>query len=520
MKRFLSLMLTLVMVLSMAVPVMADNEETYSITIKNDAAGHTYEAYQIFKGELVKDDSTTPASWKISDATWGNGVTTQGQTKFGDPIAKAESLTSQTVAKTFAVELVPYLDQEAAQLSEEGNDGTYVIKNLQPGYYLIKDQDASLSGDASSYTTYILKVAENTEIEPKSAAPTSEKKVDDAADSTNTESAANWYDSADYDIGDNVPFQLNGTLPDNFGEYTSYKMIFHDKQSAGLTFNPESVKVYVKHLEGRKEVATGYEVKTSALTHEDCTFEIVLDDVRKLYEADGDHIAVTKNSTIQIEYTSELNAEAAIGSKGNPNTMYMEYSNNPNNEAAGETGNTKQDTVIVFTYKTVINKVDGEQKPLAGAGFSLEKKILGKDGTATWKEIDSIRAGEATTFEFKGLDDGHYRVKEIDTPEGYNSINDFYFEIVAQHDLNSDAPRLTLLRANQIDKDGLTIDENIIFNATINLNEGSITSNIVNKSGATLPETGGMGTTLFYVIGAVLVLGAGVTLVARKRINR
>ena len=111
-------------------------------------------------------------------------------------------------------------------------------------------------------------------------------------------------------------------------------------------------------------------------------------------------------------------------------------------------------------------------------------------------------------------------MKEIDTPEGYNSINDFYFEIVAQHDLNSDAPRLTLLRANQIDKDGLTIDENIIFNATINLNEGSITSNIVNKSGATLPETGGMGTTLFYVIGAVLVLGAGVTLVARKRINR
>ena len=246
----------------------------------------------------------------------------------------------------------------------------------------------------------------------------------------------------------------------------------------------------------------------------------MLDDVRKLYGKDDQHIAVTKNSIIQVEYTSRLNENAAVGIAGNPNTMYMEYSNNPNKEAEGETGSTNADTVIVFTYKTVINKVDGDGNTLAGAGFKLEKKVL-VSGVPTWSEIRSIPAAVGrTTFEFKGLDDGHYRVTEIDTPESYNSIDSFYFEIIAQHDVNSETPSLTLLHANQIDQNGLTVDKNIIFSATVDLTAGSITSDIVNKAGATLPETGGMGTTLFYIVGAILVIGAGVTLIARKRMNK
>lgn len=519
MKKLVSMILTLVLVLSMAAPAMAE-EPTYSITINNAVEGHTYEAYQIFTGTLTKDTTTTPESWKIADAKWGSGVTPDGQAALGKAETKAESLTDETAAKAFAVELVQYLNSKAVHLSSAGASGTYVISGLQPGYYLIKDQDKTLTGDPSSYTTYILKVAENTSISPKAFAPSSNKKVDDAADSTNTENGLTWQDSADHDIGDNVRFQLNGTLPDNFGEYTTYKMIFHDRQSAGLTFNND-VKVYVKHLEGDPiEVKSGFSVKTTDTHDNNCTFEVVLNDVRKLYDENGQHIAVTKNSIIQVEYTSRLNENAAVGIAGNPNTMYMEYSNNPNKEADGEMGSTNADTVIVFTYKTIINKVDGEGDELAGAGFKLEKKML-VNGVPTWSEIGSIPAAVGrTTFEFKGLDDGHYRVTEIATPSGYNSINNFYFEIVAQHDVNSETPRLTLLHANQIDQNGLTVDENIIFSATVDLTAGSITSDIVNKAGATLPQTGGMGTTLFYIVGAIMVIGAGVTLIARKRMNK
>ncbi|MBR5315614.1 MAG: isopeptide-forming domain-containing fimbrial protein [Firmicutes bacterium] len=508
MKKLVSLIVTLVMVLSMAVPAMAD--DGLSITIKNATEGHTYEAYQVFKGDLTKDAS----GWKIANAQWGSGVTDAGKAAFGAADVVAESLTDETVAKTFAVQLEAYLSGTKAD--SEYSSGKYVISGLDEGYYLIKDKDNSLQDDADAYTTYILKVADDTELEPKSSVPTSNKKVDDAADSLSAENGVLWQDSADYDIGDAVPFQLTGTLPENFGEYTSYEMIFHDEQSAGLTFNKDSVKVFVTHLQGMDQVAEGYEVKTVGTHDSNCTFEIVIDDVRQLSDKDGKHIAVTKNSTIVVEYTSTLNENAVIGVEGNPNTMYMEFSNNPNHDGEGDTGKTPEDTVIVFTYKAVINKVDGEMKALKGAGFSLEKYFE----STGWTLIKSIPAGDTTVFEFRGLDDGRYRVKETETPDGYNSINDFYFEIIAQHDTLSDAPKLTLLHSNQIDENGVNVTENIIFAAEVDLTSGTIASKIVNKSGATLPETGGMGTTLFYIVGAVLVLGAGVALIARKRMNK
>ena len=512
MRKILAMLLVMTMVMGFSITAAAD--ETYTITIENAASEHTYEAYQIFKGSY--DEQTD----KLSNIVWGTGVTPEGQTVFGDAEAKAASLTDETAAKKFAVDLIPYLDGKAITFSSyDEENGVYTISNLEPGYYLIKDQDDSLTGDDTSYTTYILELVSNETIEPKSEVPTSHKKVDDANDSLSVENETNWQDSADYDIGDEVPFQLSGTLPGNYGEYTTYKMIFHDTLSEGLTLNEDSIKVYVSSLENKTEVKSGFVIRTADECTDGCSFEVELTDLRNLYDGDGNHIATTKNSTISVEYTAVLNENAKIGKEGNPNTMYMEFSNNPNKEGDGELGKTEEDLVIVFTYKVIINKVDdsAEKKALAGAEFTLKKVLESGEMAAVgvYKVND-----EGTSFEFEGLDDGIYYLEETVTPEGYNTIEPIRFEIVAQHDVHSDNPQLTLLNSNQIDEDGKTVTENIIFLATVDLADGTITSNIVNKSGLVLPETGGIGTTIFYVAGVVLVLGAAVVMVTRKRMEQ
>ena len=222
-------------------------------------------------------------------------------------------------------------------------------------------------------------------------------------------------------------------------------------------------------------------------------------------------------SKITVEYTATLNTNAVIGSAGNPNTVNLEYSNNPNQGGEGETGTTPDDTVIVFTYKTVINKVDGEGNPLTGAEFTLEKFVKGDDGVdeyntvkGTWTPIDVVKNAEGTEFTFKGLDDGIYRLTESVTPAGYNTIESIVFTVIAEHDILADNPALTSLTGEAVT--GL-----ITFTPV--LAEGALTTDVVNNAGSILPSTGGIGTTLFYVFGALLVIGAGVLLVVKKRMS-
>ena len=224
-----------------------------------------------------------------------------------------------------------------------------------------------------------------------------------------------------------------------------------------------------------------------------------------------------------MEYTATLNTNAVIGSDGNPNEVYLEYSNNPNwtpGEGEGPkdspTGDTPKDTVIVFTYKTIINKVDGKGNALAGAEFTLEKKILGDNPDTEeveneyWKAIAVVKNDEGTTFTFSGLDDGNYRLTETVTPNGYNTIDDIYFTITAEHDVLSDNPALTSLSGS------VTTGE-VTF--TSDTTDGSLSTNVVNKAGSTLPETGGIGTTIFYILGSVLLVGAAILLITKKRMS-
>ncbi len=505
MKKLASLLLAMVMVLSMTITAFAE-ETTYSITINNSAEGHTYEAYQIFTGDLSE---TT-----LSNIVWGSGITLDGQTALQNKYDTAETKSAAGVAEAltnenavqFAKDAAGYLTTTKVDSTYNETSKNYTISQLAAGYYLVKDKDGSLTGDNDSYTEYIVKVVSDATATPKSDVPTVQKKVKDINDSTD-DAMTDWQDSADHDIGDSVPFQLKATLADNVSSYTTYKVVFHDTQSKGLTYNNDA-KVCIDGKE-----TNGFTVSATVNADGTTTLTVSCDDVKAL--------GAGNSSVITVEYTATLNENAVLGSAGNPNEVYLEYSNNPNKSESGnnETGNTPKDVVIVFTYKTIINKVtnnpnydpkveDSEEYiPLTGAEFTLEK--YNKE-TDKWEAITAVKNDEGTTFTFSGLDDGKYRLTETKTPAGYNSIDPIEFTVTAEHDVQSDNPALTSLSGNAATGE-LTF--------TSNTTEGSLSDDVVNKAGSTLPETGGMGTTIFYVIGAILVIGAGVVLITRKRMS-
>lgn len=406
-KKIAGFILAFAMILAIAMPsvVMADNN--YTITITPTTSDHTYEAYQIFGGNLSNDT--------LSDITWGNGITDAGKTallaKYNvtDAAGLARKLSgfasNSADVKAFAKKAGKYL-QNPTSAKAVGNTAT--INVAKAGYYLIKDKDNSLLGKYDeTYTEFILKVVKDQTVKPKSNKPTSEKKVKDINDSTET-GMTEWQDSADWDIGDKVPFQLKGTVAADYDNYKVYKMTFHDHESKGLTFDKDSVKVCV---DGQPiKDTTKYQVVTEHLEN-NCTFEVRFADLKLISD-------VKAGSVITVEYESELNKDAVIGSLGNPNEMYMEFSNNPNDEQGGEIGKTPVDKVIVFTYKTIINKVNPEGTTLEGAEFKLEKKVGDK-----WIEKAVIKNDKGTTFTFKGLDDGLYRLTETKTPSEYNTMN-------------------------------------------------------------------------------------------------
>ena len=495
MRKIASVLLALVMVFALAAPVFA--AETYSITINNSTEGYTYEAYQIFTGDLSKaseNDAVAGTTAVLSNIQWGTGVANAED--LGDAATVAESLSKGTLTVEDLLAQIELTEVKAT--SEYAND-KYVISGLTPGYYLVKNSAVAAGG---AYTEYILEVVENSTLNPKSDVPEFEKKVQDTNDSTGDTS--DWQDSADYDIGDQVPFQLKATLADNVTAYDEYKVVFHDKLSAGLTFNAGSVEVYV---DGEK-VTTGYTLVTNP--DDDCTFEVVINDAKE--------IGAGNSSVIIVKYTAQLNTNAEVGYMGNPNYAHLEYSNNPNWDSEGgnepgtpggeepPTGETPEDKVIVFTYKFVVNKVDEQKNPLAGATFELYKKVAGAN--PEWVLVDKLVVTDGTTFTWTGLDDGEYKLVETVTPAGYNTIAPIEFTIEANHNTTWETEDRTEIL---IDLTGNKY--------TGDVESGAYETQVENKSGVELPETGGIGTTIFYTMGAMLALGAAVLLITKKRMG-
>lgn len=491
---------------------------SHTITIERKGGSqddHTYSAYQIFAGTYDQSGK------KLSNITWGNGVdgeylltalkkdSTIGN-KFAD-VTTAEAVANVLTGfsndsaqiDAFAKVAGQHLKSDAGH--SMGQDRK--ITNLDDGYYLIKDTSKGLGSDTAS--KFMVQVVGDVSVTEKSETTTSEKKVKEKNDTTGAETG--WQDAADYDIGDEVPFQLTGTVANDYDQYSTYYFAFHDKQSAGLDA-PQNITVKV----GNKVLDSGYQVVTKDLT-DGCTFEIQFTDLKSIKD-----VTIEAGTVITVEYTAKLNDNAVIGSEGNPNKSHIEFSNNPNDET--KHGNTPNDTVIVFTYETIVNKVsdekgeDGKNKPLAGAGFTLYKKVKNTEtNEVSNKEVKTIAAGDATKFEFKGLDAGDYVLKETTTPAGYNTISDVEFTIVAEYDTKNANPKfITLMGKSSTDTD-LQVDLGT-QKATVSPQAGTITTDIVNKSGSLLPSTGGIGAKRVIGAGAVLFAVGMALMFIRKKI--
>ncbi len=208
-----------------------------------------------------------------------------------------------------------------------------------------------------------------------------------------------------------------------------------------------------------------------------------------------------------------LNGSAVIGGAGNVNTVYTHLLQRSNPGGTG-TGTTPQDKNVVFTYQLVVNKEDEGGNPLQNAGFTLYKK----DSSGTWQTVSTLAPGTDTTFTFKGLDDGDYKLVESAVPEGFNKMEDIEFSITATHATSAPNPSLTSLNGATADGSVITLGSGT-QQATVSLSTGTISTTIVNKAGSILPSTGGIGTTLFYVVGGALAVGAAVLLITKKRMD-
>ncbi|MDO4886807.1 SpaH/EbpB family LPXTG-anchored major pilin, partial [Streptococcus sp.] len=334
----------------------------------------------------------------------------------------------------------------------------------------------------------------------KNDVPTVEKKVKETNDSTGE--TTDWQDAADYDMGDTVPFQLTAELPKKrVDDYNHYYVEFTDTLSAGLTFK-EITKVTA---DGTTLNENQYKKTVTKNSDDTTTLSIVITDVKAVAN-------ITKDENkVVVEYNATLNENAVIGSAGNPNSVELTYSNNPNDTGDGKskpanTGKTPKDTVKVFTYQTIINKLNENKEALKGAEFTLVKK--NKDGST--KNVDVIKNTEGTSFTFKGLDAGNYVLEESTTPDGYNTIKPIEFTINAKYDPEADDPQLTELSGDVTSG---------VAEFDANKADGSLKADIVNRKGSLLPSTGGMGTTILYVIGSILVLVAAVLLITKKRMD-
>ena len=516
-KRISCLLLALALMMALSVTASA---ATVTVPTDEILKDHTYTAYQVFTGR--------EENGILSDVEWGNDIDStaflaalKADTTFGSLFTScttAAAVAEVLGANNSNVDLANAV-AKLAYANKTGN-GTALTAGqtaLDDGYYLIVDTTADV-GAGGAYNAALLQVVGNINITVKTAAPTVDKSV--------TDSNGNVGNAADYSIGDKVPFTLVGSVPD-MSRYDTYKYTFHDTLSAGLTAPAKTeVKVYLSAdaaLDASDtEVTSGFDVTVSGQE-----ITVSCDDLKTVAG-----IAVGKN--VIVSYSATLNSGAKIGSEGNPNTVKLEYSNKPDQSGSGDTGNTgetPEDKVLVFTYELDVTKVDGQNPAtkLPGAEFVLlnsdKSKVAevagGKfvkwvavpaavDGKITYPAGTTLTSGSDGKFVIAGLDAGSYFLREIKAPVGYNLIkNDISVTITATLNQAEEAPALTALT--------IKVDNDSAENG--NVATGAVAADVKNNMGATLPETGGIGTTIFYVLGSVLLVGAAVLLITKKRMS-
>ena len=504
MKKFIALIAVLTLALTMAVPAFAatTTPTTYTITINNGTG--TYAAYQIFKGDLHEDVDLHEKT--LSNIEWGDNVTPAGQEALGKAAEKAKTITTEADAKAFAVEVAQYLTGSPA------GTGTGTIEGLAAGYYLIKNTTV---GKDEVFTDYILEVVKDVEVNPKSGKPTLDKQI------RHNETGV-WGVVGDNQIGDTVEFRTLTTVPVVSG-YTQYTYVIHDEMSAGLTSNVRSNKDVTIKVNDETVLDKNY--YTVTVDPENANKFTVTVDVLNAIK-DG---KMAEEDTLYTYYTGILNKNAAVYDVGKQNNKaYLEYSNNPHDNTT--TNKTPEKVVYDWTFKMEVDKIDGKSKaPLSDAKFVLSKNrncplgTIRDDGTpsTTTDLIDLIENNDgsytvapagytgpvvkvmtAGKITIKGLDDAtEYYLYETKAPAGYNRLTDAVkFKITATYNDTGDSWTSVTAAVNDVE-------------------QSSVSVQVANNKGSTLPSTGGIGTTLFYVIGGGLMAVAAVLLVTKKRMN-
>ena len=574
MRRIASVLLALTMVFGLTATAFAAEANTdagrVQATVTNETK-HSYAAYQIFKGTQEAGNAA------LGDVDWGSGVNgpdlltaLQGDNRLnvgegGSNIFAGYTEAAQVAAALEKYKADPVVAAVFANLADKNRTGTAEAQiaagatyvPIPVGYYLLVDTTNLGEGANDALNPALLQVTNNGDItiKEKYEVPTVDKSV------TGTDGITG--EATDCNIGDSVTFTLTGTLPGDgegqydgkwLDDYDSYKYIFHDTLSDGLQYNGD-VKVYLAakgtdgepDLAGKTEIAeSGYTVAAGDAAAEGDTLTVTFEDLKKV---DG----VTDASFIIVEYSATLTEAAVIKKPGNTNTVKLEYSNNPNTDSSGDpsdgTGETPEDTVYVFTYELDGTKVDGQtpNKTLKDAQFVLYRGKDGADptyadgiptnveyalvaggkltgwtddrgtaiGTEEVKGPGIVASGENGLFVISGLDAGTYYLEEVKAPAGYNLLKDPVKLTIDAEISGGDAetkqpPTIGKLDLITEGKDGSITTPGDKDNGTVSLE-------VQNNMGALLPSTGGMGTTLFYIAGAALVLAAGVLFMMKRR---
>lgn len=528
-KKLLTLILSLIMVCAMAVPAFAaDRGTSYTITIKNTSdqltmEGTEYQAYKIFDVTYSADKQAY--SYTIADAFQDFTYQVGEETYVGKDLVKyLETLEKDTEAlNQFAEAVRNYIEEKGIPASGTATGGkedtvTIDVNEDGPGYYIVTATAKTTDGENTTVTALCALTTTDSagEVALKADVPTVDKMVRE-------NSSQEFGKVGDYSIGEVVEFRIEGTIPSYADKYQEYTYIFHDKMSDGLTLDLGSVAVYSDEEMQVKLPEGSYEVRPSKegnLLEDGCSFEVVISD---------DFIKGYEGKTIYVGYKAMLNKNMEIFDAFETNEVYIEYSKNPYD--ADETDNTPTSTVKVYSYKFDVFKYfkcgDGgaTERGLEGAQFkfysdeacSTEIKLVKVDEednktiyrVAEKGEIESnkniveyIESPKSGSFVIKGLDANTYYLKETKAPDGYNKLEQaIKVEIVSE----KNDTEVTGVKLYQ-DRESEASDTPPVS-----------TIKVLNQTGSKLPSTGGVGTTIFYVVGGCLMVGAAILLVTKKR---
>ena len=515
------------MAATMIVPMAMNSfatEGQNTITVK-DAEERTFKAYQLMTATISEDNKNFVYTVNKTYAAALKSALELAEDAEDSAIIETLNTYTDVQMRTFADAVYALIKDMPADVAEFTGS-----TDVDYGYYLVVDTTKGLEDDVRSKV--MVDTADRSEngieIELKKEGPSFEKKIWDTNDSdagtpdlSDLKGLAGWQDSADHDMGDAVPFKLTATLPADINLYDDYSIAFHDTLDANSwEFNADSVKIY---LNGDIDVTDSF-----TLVAPNGSESFVIYDKDDNIKNNG--WTLNGKDTIDVYYTANLTVEAVIGNPGNWNGANLEYTNDYYWTSGGEytpddeenKSKTPDDWVVAFTYQTVVDKIDSDGEDLTGATFALQKKV-GND----WVTIETISGTSASQFKFRGIDDGDYKIVEVDPPEGYSKAADIEFTVTAEHETTveekvENGVLKTLESTNTrliASLESATIERQK-EGATHNAESGELYTEVVNQSGTKLPSTGGIGTTLFYLGGGAMVAVAGVFLITKRRMKK